>query len=143
MDFMRDSLETGKSFRTFNVIDDFNRECLCIEVDFSLPSERVTRSLHQIIEWRGKPKNLRCDYGHEYIGQVLADWCKEHCINLNLIQKGNPTQNAYVARFNKTVRHEWLELNIFRSIHHAQDLETKWNNDDHICHSEGYLLEWC
>ena len=63
MDFMSDSLETGRKFRTFNVIDDYNREGLGIEVDFSLSSARVVRSLEQIIVWRGKPAALRCDNG--------------------------------------------------------------------------------
>jgi putative transposase len=58
MDFMHDQLSDGRSVRLFNVIDDFNREDLCIEADFSLPSERVTRSLDQLIEWRGKPASI-------------------------------------------------------------------------------------
>ena len=74
MDFMSDSLVDGRRFRTFNVLDDYNREGLGIEVDFSLPSRRVIRSLDQIIEWRGKPLALRCDNGPEYISQNLIDW---------------------------------------------------------------------
>ena len=66
MDFMSDSLKDGRSVRTFNVIDDFNRECLTIDVDFSLPTQRVIRSLERIIEWRGKPSALRCDNGPGY-----------------------------------------------------------------------------
>lgn len=63
MDFMHDQLSDGRSIRLFNVIDDFNREGLCIDVDFSLPSERVIRSLDQIIEWRGAPAAIHCDNG--------------------------------------------------------------------------------
>jgi putative transposase len=55
MDFMADRLGDGRAFRLLNVLDDFNREGLGIEVDFSLPAERVIRSLDRIIEWRGKP----------------------------------------------------------------------------------------
>ena len=61
MDFMSDSLENGSKLRTFNVMDDYNREALTIEVDRSLPSKRVIRALEQVIEWRGKPAALRCD----------------------------------------------------------------------------------
>ena len=61
IDFMSDSLNTGRKIRTFNAIDDYNRECLGIEVDHSLPAERVIKSLEQLIEWRGKPKAIRCD----------------------------------------------------------------------------------
>jgi len=63
MDFMHDSLRDGRSFRTFNVIDDYNREGLGIEVDLSLPALRVIRTLERIMEWRGKPKAIRCDNG--------------------------------------------------------------------------------
>ena len=74
MDFMSDTLIDGRSIRTFNVLDDYNREGLGIEVDLSLPSDRVIRSLEQIIEWRGKPLAIRCDNGPEYISQKLRDW---------------------------------------------------------------------
>ena len=116
MDFMSDSLTDGRSFRTFNVLDDFNREGLGIDVDLSLPSARVIRSLEQIIEWRGKPLAIRCDNGPEYISQTLKDWTMKHHITLLYIQPGKPTQNAYIERFNRTTRHECLDLHLFESI---------------------------
>jgi putative transposase len=73
MDFMRDQLEYGRSYRLLNVIDDFNCEGLTIEADFSLPAiRRVIRALDQVIEWRGKLKKLRCDNGPEYISDLFA-----------------------------------------------------------------------
>ncbi|MFT5810459.1 MAG: putative transposase [Rubritalea sp.] len=72
MDFMSDSLKDGRSLRTFNVIDDYNRECLTIDVDFSLPTKRVIRSLKQVVEWREKSNAIRCDNGPEYISQELS-----------------------------------------------------------------------
>jgi len=133
MDFMADRLSNGRTFRTFNVLDDFNREGLGIEVDTSISSERVTRALDRIIEWRGKPKTIRCDNGPEYISEVLAKWAKNHGIILAFIQPGKPQQNAYVERYNRTVRHEWLEMHELNSIEHAQEEATKWlwtyNND--------------
>ena len=126
MDFMADKLSNGRKFRTFNVLDDFNREGLGIEVDISLPSERVIRSLDNIIEWRGKPKTLRCDNGPEYISHTLARWALKHNIKLSFIQPGKPQQNAYVERYNRTVRHEWLEMHELNSIQHAQEEATKW-----------------
>ena len=74
MDFMPDSLQNGRYFRTFNVIDDYNREGLCVDIDFSLPTEKVICSLERIIEWRGKPAAIRCNNGPEYISQKLIDW---------------------------------------------------------------------
>jgi putative transposase len=126
MDFMSDTLNDGRSIRTFNVIDDFNREGLSIDVDLSLPSARVIRSLEQIIEWRGKPLALRCDNGPEYISQTLKDWTIKQQITLLYIQPGKPTQNAYIERFNRTARHEWLDLHLFESIEQAQLLATQW-----------------
>lgn len=78
MDFMHYAMADGSSFRTFNVIDDFNREGLGIKVDKSLPSLRVTRALDRIIEWRGKPKTIRCDNRPEYISDVLISWAKQN-----------------------------------------------------------------
>ena len=92
----------------------------------TLPSERVIRSLNQIIEWRGKPSCIRCDNGPEYISHKLEKWATKNHITLIFIQPGKPTQNAYVERFNRTVRQEWLELNVFESIFHAQSLATEW-----------------
>lgn len=133
LDFMADSLSGGQKFRTFNVLDDFNREGLGIEVDVSLPAARVTRTLDNIIQWRGKPKVLRCDNGPEYISGTLAKWALLNDIKLAFIQSGNPQQNAYVERYNRTVRHEWLEMHELTSINHAQEEATKWlwtyNND--------------
>jgi putative transposase len=126
MDFMHDQLEDGRSYRLFNVIDDFNREGLGIEVDFSLPAARVIRALDQIIEWRGKPRQIRCDNGPEYISGVLAEWAEEHRINLEFIQPGNPQQNAYVERYNRTVRYDWLEQYLFSSIAEVQEHATRW-----------------
>lgn len=126
MDFMHDQLSDGRSFRCFNVIDDFNREGLCIEVDFSLPSERVTRALDQIMEWRGKPQAIRCDNGPEYISGKIVEWAEKHRIRLEHIQPGKPQQNAYVERYNRTVRYDWLAQYLFDSIEEVQEYATRW-----------------
>jgi len=126
MDFMHAQLSDGRSFRTFNVIDDFNREGLAVEVDISLPALRVIRALDQVIEWRGKPKAIRCDNGPEYISRALAAWAKKHGIRLMFIQPGNPQQNAYVERYNRTVRYDWLNQHMFMSVEEAQNSATAW-----------------
>jgi len=126
MDFMHDQLSDGRSFRAFNVIDDFNREGLGIEVDLSLPAARVTRALDRIIEWRGKPKAIRLDNGPEYRGHVLEDWAGRNKVALQFIQPGKPQQNGFVERYNRTVRYDWMNQHIFDSIEHAQEEATKW-----------------
>ena len=126
MDFMHDQLADGRSYRLFNVIDDFNREGLAIDVDFSLPATRVMRSLDQVIEWRGKPKQIRCDNGPEYISGLLASWAEKRSISLAFIQPGKPQQNAYIERYNRTVRYDWLGQYLFESIAEVQDHATRW-----------------
>ena len=126
MDFMHDQLSDERSFRVLNVIDDCNREGLGMEIDFSLPAERVVRCLEQIIEWRGKPKRIRCDNGPEYISGLLDRWTRQHDIELVFTQPGNPQQNAYVERYNRTVRYDWLSQHIFESIEQVQDQGTRW-----------------
>jgi len=126
IDFMHDRLADGRAFRTFNVLDDYNREGLGIEVDLSLPSARITRVLDQIIEWRGKPAFIRSDNGSEMVSAEFECWAAKRGIKLMFIQPGKPTQNAYVERFNRTVRHEWLDMHMFESIEHAQAMATEW-----------------
>lgn len=126
MDFMHDQLSDGRSYRLFNVIDDFNREGLGIEVDLSLPALRVIRALDQIIEWRGKPAMIRCDNGPEYISGELIAWAERHRITLLHIQPGKPQQNAYVERYNRTVRYDWLAQYLFDSIAEVQEFATQW-----------------
>lgn len=126
MDFMADQLADGRSFRTLNVLDDFNREGLAIEVDFSLPAERVVRTLTQIIAWRGKPLAIRVDNGPEYVSGRLQTWAENAGIALLYIQPGKPQQNAYVERYNRTVRTEWLGRYHFESIEEVQEHATRW-----------------
>lgn len=126
IDFMSDSLADGRSLRRFNVLDDYNREGLGIEVGLSLPSLRVIRSLEQIIEWRGRPSAIRLDNGPEFIAQALLEWANDNLIELMHIQPGKPTQNAYIERFNRTVRHEWLDCHVFETVEQAQHLATEW-----------------
>lgn len=110
MDFMADQLSDGRSIRTLNVLDDFNREGLCTEVDFSLPAERIVRSLRQIMEWRGK----------------LMEWAEKKGVRLEYIQPGKPQQNTYIERYNRAVRGEWLSQYIFETIEEAQEQATVW-----------------
>jgi len=77
MDFMHDQLQDGRTFRLLNVIDDYSREALGIEIDFSLPSEHVIRELRQIISWRGKHEVIRCDNGPEYISAAIQAWAQK------------------------------------------------------------------
>ena len=116
LDFMEDRLENGRKFRTLNILDDFNREALAIEVDYSFPSLKVVDMVHRVIEWRGKPEEIRRDNGTEFIAKDFSVFCSDSGINHLRIQKGKPSQNGYIERFNRTYREDVLDAHIFESI---------------------------
>ena len=130
MDFMFDRLTNGRSFRTLNILDDFNREVVNIVVDTSISSPRVARELGQMFEWRGKPATIRVDNGPEFL--ALKPWCESNGIELKFIQPAKPNQNAYIERFNRTYRDEVLGAYLFDDLHQVR-METekfiwKYNN---------------
>lgn len=129
MDFMTDSLLSGRKFRTLNLMDDFNREALAIEVDTSLPAERVIRVLEQVTGWRGKPTRIRVDNGPEFISTALGLWCEGNQINLQFIQPGKPTQNAYIERFNGSFRRDVLDAYLFEDTSQIRTLAEEWMED--------------
>lgn len=127
VDFMSDALADGRRFRTFNVIDDYNREALGIEIDTSLPARRVERVLDRIAaEMGGYPQQIRCDNGPELIGHSLEGWSEQNEVKLAFIEPGKPTQNAYVERFNRTFRESILDMYLFDSLEEARALTEEW-----------------
>lgn len=129
IDFMSDVLISGKRFRTLNIIDDYNREALAIEVDTSLPAARVKRVLQEVISWRGKPAQIRTDNGPEFIAFELSAWCEKEYIHLQYIQPGKPTQNAFIERFNGSFRRDVLDAYLFESLTQVRILAEEWMND--------------
>lgn len=126
LDFMSDSLSSGRAFRTLNIIDDFNREVLWIEIDLSLPALRTVRVLEMIASWRGYPKQIRMDNGPELISQNMSDWAEAHGVELAFIEPGKPAQNAYIERFNHTFREDVLDAYLFSSLQEAKDITEEW-----------------
>jgi putative transposase len=116
MDFMSDTLSNKTKFRTFNVIDDYNREALFIEVDYSLKLLRVISVLNHLINKAGKPKRIRMDNGSEFIANKMREWSDLNGIEFIYIQPGKPMQNGYIERFNRTYRTHVLDAYIFDSI---------------------------
>ena len=125
-DFMSDALWDGRRFRTFNVVDDFNREALAIVVDFSLTAERVVRELERIAAVRGYPLKLRLDNGPEFIALALAEWAEQHGVTLEFIKPGKPMQNGFIERFNRSYREAVLDMFVFQSLEEVREQSEKW-----------------
>ena len=125
-DFMSDALWCDRRFRTFNVVDDFNREGLAIEVDFNLPAERVKRTLERIAAERGYPGKLRLDNGPELISVTLADWAEKHGVTLEFIKPGRPMQNGFIERFNRSYREAVLDMFVFQSLEEVRQQTEQW-----------------
>ena len=95
MDFVTDVLENKKRFRAFNVIDDYNREALHVEIDFSLTSNRIVSVINHLINKKGKPKKIRMDNGPEFIARITNDWSQMHNIEFKYIEPGKPNYYPY------------------------------------------------
>ena len=121
-DFMSDALYNGVRFRTFNVLDDFNREILAIEIDTSLPSQRLVRIFEQLKSERDLPDVLRTDNGPEFLGEAFVSWCEANGILIDYIEPGKPNQNAFIERFNKSYRAEVLDTWLFRNLDEVREL---------------------
>lgn len=126
VDFMSDTLYGGRRFRTLNVLDEGVREGLAIEIDSSLPAERVIRVLEQVVTWRGRPQAIRLDNGPELIAERFMSWCAERGIELRYIQPGKPDQNAFIERFNRTYRTEVLNAYVFESLDQIREISAEW-----------------
>ncbi|SCB86916.1 putative transposase [Gilliamella bombicola] len=126
MDFMSDSSRNQRRFRTFNVIDDFNREALGIDIAVSLPAGRVIRYLDKLAEYHGYPLKIRVDNGPEFTGKTFINWAKSHDITIDYIEPGSPYQNGYIERFNRTYRTEVLDLYLFNNLAQARRITEEW-----------------
>lgn len=129
LDFVTDQLADGRKFRSLNIVDDFTRECLAIEVDTSLGGWRVARVLDRLVAERGHPERIVTDNGPEFTGKVMDRWAYEHRVQLEFIQPGKPVQNCYVESFNGTFRDECLNEHWFVSLQEARDLIETWRID--------------
>lgn len=126
LDFMFDSLYSGRSLRTLNVLDEANRGVLGIDIATSIPATRVIRFLEQLIEIQGKPAAIRCDNGPELTSYAFTEWCKAKDIALLFIQPGKPDQNAFIERFNRTYRNEVLDAYLFDSLSEVREITDDW-----------------
>jgi len=129
MDFVADSLVTGRRFRALAIVDDYSRECPVIEVDTSLGGRRVVGVLERLEELRGLPEVISVDNGPEFSGRALDEWAYRKGVRLSFIRPGKPIENAYAESFNGRLRDECLNTNWFMSLKHARDIIEDWRKD--------------
>src|SRR6185437_3468584 len=129
MDFMQDVLADGRRFRTLNILDIVTRECLAIEVDTSLPGQRVVRVLDQLVERHGAPKQITIDNGPEFTGHALDAWAYAQHVSLDFINPGKPSQNGHLESFNGKFRDECLNVHWFPSLAQARQVIDAWRED--------------
>jgi putative transposase len=112
-----------------DVVDDFTREALAIEVDTSISGARVSRVLDRIADERGLPKTIVMDNGTELTSRAMLAWAARHRVQLHYISPGKPTQNAFVESFNGKFRDECLNDNVFTSLAEAREIIERWRVD--------------
>jgi len=139
LDFVHDQVAGGRKIRTLNIIDDFTRECLGIEVDTSLGGARVVRVLDRLVELHGKPERLLMDNGPEFTGKALDFWAYERGVKLQFIEPGKPMQNGHCESFNGKFRDECLNEHWFTSLRQAREIVESWRIDYNECRPHSSL----
>jgi putative transposase len=120
MDFVSDGMACGRPLRILTVVDVFTRECLALEADTSIGSQRVVRVLEAIIAERGQPKRIRSDNGPEFTSRAYLAWAVGKEVDLVHIRPGKPIENAYIESFNGRLREEFLNVSWFRNLYDAR-----------------------
>ena len=139
LDFVSDTLASGRRIRALAVLDTCTREALTIEVDTSLPGARVVQVLDQLIHARATPTTIVLDNGPELTSQVLDQWAYQHHVKLQFIDPGKPIQNAFIESFNSRFRDECLNVHWFTSLADAQLLIESWRLDYNHCRPHSAL----
>ena len=129
MDFVSDVLTNGRRFRVLNIIDDFNREAVAMEIGTSMPAERVIRIMEKVTWCYGKPESIRVDNGPEFIADTFKSWCNGNGIKIKYIQPGKPTQNSFIERFNGSYRKSILDSYLFDNLNQVRELTEQWMVD--------------
>lgn len=129
MDFVHDALANGRKIRTLNVVDNFTRECLAIEVDYSIGGKGVASVLEKIRTERGLPKVIQSDNGPEFTGKDLDQWAYVRKQKHHFIEPGKPMQNGHCESFNGRFRDECLNEHWFLNLEDARKIIEEWRVD--------------
>ena len=139
LDYQHDATEDGHELKFLNVVDEFTREALAIEVDRSINAEETVAVLARLAAKRGAPTNIRSDNGPELTAAVLREWCRLGETATAYIEPGSPWQNPYVESFNARLRDELLNAEIFTSLAEAKVLAADWRDDYNANHPHSAL----
>jgi putative transposase len=129
MDFVHDSLLSGRKIRCLTLVDICSRYAPAIEVGYSLSAQRVIRTLERLAFTRGLPSLITVDNGPEFICKALKEWSERRNVKLHFIQPGKPTQNAFIESLNGTFRHECLDAESFISLEDGKTKIERWRNE--------------
>ncbi len=129
LDFVMDTMVSGRRFRILTVVDDFTRECLGLVVDTSLTGPRVVRELDRIGELRGYPRMLVSDNGTEFTSNAILAWQQDRDVEWHYIAPGKPMQNGFVESFNGRLRDECLNEHLFTNLKEARQIIEEWRID--------------
>ena len=139
LDFQHDATEDGRELKFLNVVDEFTREALAIEVERSIDAEETVAVLKRLATERGAPANIRADNGPELTAAVLREWCEQGSTGTAYIEPGSPWQNPYVESFNSRMRDELLNTEVFTCLEEAQVLAADWRIDYNANHPHSAL----
>ena len=140
MDFMGDSLASGRTFRTLNIVDDYSREAVATEIDTSLPGLRVVRVLDTVAQGRRLPAMLVCDHGPEFTGRALDAWAYARGVQIHFIRPGKPIENAYAESFNGRMRDECLNESWFADLAEARRKISAWRIESAAREAPSYTM---
>jgi len=130
LDFLHDTLSSGRSFPCLTVMDEFICENLALHVAHSIPAVRVIEVLERLRAERGLPEVLMTENGSEFTSRAFDAWAYARGVKLDYIQPGKPTQNCFIKSFNGTFRDECLNLSWFPAHFHARRIIEGWRRDN-------------
>jgi putative transposase len=128
-DFVMDTTDDGRPFRMLNVIDEFTRECLAIQVARKLKAGDVEACLTELFCSRGVPEHIRSDNGAEFTAKSIRKWLNELGTKTVYIEPGSPWENGYIESFNGKLRDELLNREIFYTLQEAKILIEHWKKE--------------
>jgi putative transposase len=129
MDFVHDQLANGRKFRVLTVIDKWHRQCVALQVDYSLTGQSVIDAMNQIALSRPLPIAITVDHGTEFTSKVLDEWCYLRGVKLDFIRPGKPTEDGFIESFNGRLRDECLNVNEFATLDQVRQVLEAWQHD--------------